>query len=136
MNEPGKALQILADSESSLRRQSQSIREGLGTHIESVTTASLARVQDQLDQNSAAVTAKTNETLLKLSENFELAAREHVQSLLVSMGSTVTKTLEERTAELSREFSVGLEGYTRNYLEFISKAIAEISKNPPAHSHE
>lgn len=130
------ALQILADSESSLRRQSQSIREGLETHIESVTTASLARVQDQLDKNSAAVTAKTNETLLKLSENFELAAREHVQSLLVSMGSNVTKTLEERTAELSREFSVGLEGYTRNYLEFISKAIAEISKNPPAHSHE
>ena len=130
------ALQILADSESSLRRQSQSIREGLGTHIESVTTASLARVQDQLDKNTAAVTAKTNETLLKLSENFELAAREHVQSLLVSMGSNVTKTLEERTAELSREFSVGLEGYTRNYLEFISKAIAEISKNPPAHSHE
>jgi hypothetical protein len=130
------ALQILADSESSLRRQSQSIRAGLETQIESVTTASLARVQDQLDKNTAAVTAKTNETLLKLSENFELAAREHVQSLLVSMGSTVTKTLEERTAELSREFSVGLEGYTRNYLEFISKAIAEISKNPPAHSHE
>ena len=94
------------------------------------------QVQDQLDQNASAVAAKTHETLLKLSENFESTAREHVQSLLVSMGTNVTKALEERTAEISREFSAGLEGYTRNYLEFISKAIAEIPKNPPAQSHK
>ena len=136
LGEAKDALQILADSEAALRKESQAIRTGLETHFESVTSASLARVQDQLDKNTAAVAAKTNETLLKLSENFEQTAREHVQSLLISMGSTVTKTLEERTAELSREFSVGLEGYTRNYLEFISKAIAEISRNPPTHSHE
>jgi len=93
-------------------------------------------VQDQLDQNASAVAAKTHETLLKLSENFESTAREHVQSLLVSMGTNVTKTLEERTAEISREIL----GWTRrlytNYLEFISKAIAEIPKNPPVTSHK
>jgi hypothetical protein len=130
------ALQTLANSETALKKESQAIRAGLETQLESATSASLARVQEQLDKNATAIAAKTGETFIKLSEDFELAARERVQSLLISMGSNVTKTLEERTAEISREFSAGLEGYTRNYLEFISKAIAEIPKNPPARSHE
>src|SRR5712675_2761841 len=130
------ALQALADSGAALKKESQAIRAGLETQLETATTASLVLVQDQLDQNASAVAAKTHETLLKLSANFESTAREHVQSLLVSMGTNVTKALEERTAEISREFSAGLEGYTRNYLEFISKAIAEIPKNPLAHSHK
>ncbi len=129
-------LKALADSGAALKKESQAIRAGLETQLETATTASLVLVQDQLDQNASAVAAKTHETLLKLSENFESTAREHVQSLLVSMGTNVTKALEERTAEISREFSAGLEGYTRNYLEFISKAIAEIPKNPPAQSHK
>ena len=130
------ALQTLTDSGAALKKESHEIREGLESRLETATTASLVLVQDQLDQNASAVAAKTHETLLKLSENFESSAREHVQSLLVSMGANVAKTLEERTAEFSRDFSAGLEGYTRNYLEFISKAIAEIPKTPPAHSHE
>jgi ethanolamine utilization microcompartment shell protein EutL len=130
------ALQALADSGVALKKESQAIRAGLETQLETATTASLVLVQDQLDQNASAVAAKTHETLLKLSENFESTAREHVQSLLVSMGTNVTKALEERTAEISRDFSAGLEGYTRNYLEFISKAIAEIPKNPPVPSHK
>jgi len=129
-------LKALADSGAALKKESQAIRAGLESQLETATTASLVLVQDQLDQNASAVAAKTHETLLKLSENFESTAREHVQSLLVSMGTNVTKALEERTAEISREFSAGLEGYTRNYLEFISKAIAEIPKNPPAQSHK
>jgi hypothetical protein len=129
-------LKALADSGAALKKESQAIRAGLETQLETATTASLVLVQDQLDQNASAVAAKTHETLLKLSENFESTAREHVQSLLVSMGTNVTKALEERTAEISRDFSAGLEGYTRNYLEFISKAIAEIPKNPPVPSHK
>ena len=130
------ALQTLADSEAALKKESQAIRTGLETQLESSTTSSLARVHDALEKSSAAVATKTSETLLKLSKDFEFAAREHAQSLLVSMGSHVTNTLEDRTADISREFSAGLEGYTRDYLNFISKAIAEIPKNPPAHPHE
>jgi hypothetical protein len=52
------------------------------------------------------------------------------------MGSQVSKTLEEKTAEISREFSAGLEGYTRSYLEFVGKSIAEIPKNSPGRSRE
>jgi hypothetical protein len=130
------SLQALADSEAALKKESRAIRADLETKLATTTNASLVLVQDQLDQNASAVAAKTQETLAKLSENFESTAREHVQSLLASMGTTVSKTLEERTAEISREFSAGLEGYTRNYLEFISKAIAEIPKTPPAYSQE
>ncbi|MCU1342218.1 MAG: hypothetical protein JWN92_1641 [Candidatus Acidoferrum typicum] len=130
------ALQTLTDSGAALKKESQSIRTDVESKLATATTASLVLVQDQLDQNASAVAAKTQETLLKLSENFESTAREHVESLLVSMGANVSKTLQERTAEISREFSAGLEGYTRNYLEFISKAIAEIPKTPPAHSQK
>jgi hypothetical protein len=130
------ALQALADSGAALKKESHAIRAGLESQLETATSASLVLVQEQLDQNASAVAAKTHETLLKLSENFESTAREHVQSLLVSMGTNVTEALEERTAEISREFSAGLEGYTQNYLEFISKAIAEIPKNPPVPSHK
>jgi len=130
------SLQALADSEAALKKESQAIRGDLETKLATATNASLVLVQNQLDQNASAVAAKTHETLVRLSDNFESTAREHVQSLLASMGTTVSKTLEERTAEISREFSAGLEGYTRNYLEFISKAIAEIPKTPPTHSQE
>lgn len=136
LTEAKASLQTLADSETALRKESQAIRAGLEAQLESSATASLGRIHDEMEKNSAAVAAKTGEALIKLSEDFELAAREHVQSLLVSVGSHVTKTLEDRTAEFSREFAAGLEGYTRSYLNFISKAIAEIPKNPPAHSHE
>ena len=39
----------------------------------------------------------------------------------------MTKDLQERAGEVSREYSVGLEDFTRNYLETIGRSIAEIS---------
>jgi hypothetical protein len=134
--EAKETLQTLTASETAFQKESQAIYTGLESRLESSANASLAKVHDELDKNSAAVAAKTTETLLKLSQDFETAAREHVQSLLISMGSHVTKTLEERTAEISREFSAGLEGYTRSYLEFIGKSIAEIPRNTPGNSRE
>jgi hypothetical protein len=46
----------------------------------------------------------------------------------------MAKTLEDRKAEISREFSMGLEEYTRSYLEFIGRSMAEIPRNAPGHS--
>jgi len=130
------ALQTLAASEITFKKESQEIYAGLENQLESSANASLAKAHDELDKSSTAVVAKTNETLLKLSQNFEKAARENLQSLLASMGSHITKILEERTAEISREFSTGLEGYTRSYLEFIGKSIAEIPRNASGHSRD
>jgi hypothetical protein len=55
-----------------------------------------------------------------------------VVSLLASVESQMTRILQERAADVSREFSNGLEGYTRNYLESIGKSIAEIPRNVPS----
>jgi hypothetical protein len=134
--EAKETLQSLAASETLFKKESQTIYTELESQLETSANARLARVRNELDNNSAAVATRTNETLLKLSQDLEKAAREHLQFLLVSMGSQVTQTLEERTAEISREFSTRLEGYTRSYLEFIGKSIAEIAKNSPGQSRE
>jgi len=134
--EAKETLQSLAASETLFKKESQTIYAELESQLETSANARLARVRNELDNNSAAVATRTNETLLKLSQDLEKAAREHLQFLLVSMGSQVTQTLEERTAEISREFSARLEGYTRSYLEFIGKSIAEIAKNSPGQSRE
>jgi hypothetical protein len=134
--EAKETLQSLAASETLFKKESQTIYTELESQLETSANARLARVRNELDNNSAAVATRTNETLLKLSQDLEKAAREHLQFLLVSMGSQVTQTLEERTTEISREFSARLEGYTRSYLEFIGKSIAEIAKNSPGQSRE
>jgi hypothetical protein len=48
----------------------------------------------------------------------------------------MTKILQEKAAEISSEFSAGIEGYTRSYLESIGKSIAEIPQNLPVHSRQ
>jgi hypothetical protein len=134
--EAKETLQSLAASETSFKKESQTIYAELENQLETSANARLARVRNELDNNSASIATRTNETLLRLSQDLEKTAREHLQFLLVSMGSQVTQTLEERTAEISREFSARLEGYTRSYLEFIGRSIAEIAKNPPGQSRE
>jgi len=134
--EAKETLQSLAASETLFKKESHTIYAELESQLETSANARLARVRNELDNNSAAVATRTNDTLLKLSHDLEKAAREHLEFLLVSMGSQVTKTLEERTAEISHEFSARLEGYTRSYLEFIGKSIAEIPKNSPGQSRE
>ena len=130
--EANDTLQTLAASESKFKQESETIYAGLENHLESSANASLAKAEEELARNTAVIAANTNETLLQLSRNIEKAAQENLQALLSSMGNHVSKILEERTVELSREFSAGLEGYARNYLEFIGKSIAEIPRNTPA----
>jgi hypothetical protein len=129
-------LQTLAASETAFKNESYVVYARLETQIETSANSSLAKVHQELDRNSAAVAANTTETLLKLSQDLEKATRDNLQSLIASMGSHVAKTLQDRTAEISREFSTGLEAQTRSYLEFVSRSIAEIAKNTPGHSRE
>jgi exonuclease VII large subunit len=131
--EAKETLQTLAASETAFKNESHVIYARLETQIESSANACLAKLRDELNKNSTAVAANTTETLLKLSQDLEKATRDNLQSLLASMGSHVTATVQARTAEISREFSTGLEAQTRSYLEFIAKSIAEIAKNTPGH---
>jgi hypothetical protein len=125
------AVQTLAASEIAFKNESNSICAGLEIQFAASANASAAKVLETLAQNAAAVAANTNKTLVQLSENIEKAAQDNLQSLLSSMGGHVNKVLEERTAEISRQFSAGIESYTRNYLESISKSIAEIPGKLP-----
>ena len=94
----------------------------------------MAKTQEELDKNYRCVAAKANDALRNLYQSFEKAARDNAESLLGSVGSQMTRILQEKAAEVSRDFSNGLEGYTRSYLESIGKSIAEIPQNMPGRS--
>jgi hypothetical protein len=128
------SLQRLDGAGAALREESEAIFAGLENQLAFTTNESLAKALEDLERNTAAHTAKTNETLQKLYQNFEKAAHDNAGALLASAGSQMSGILQERAAEVSREFATGLEGYTRNYLESIGKSIAEIPQNVPVRS--
>jgi hypothetical protein len=129
-------LQKLQASEAAFKKSSEAIYEGLESQLAFSASANLTRTQEELGKNSSAIAAKMNECLLNLYQNFEKAAQGNVESLLASLGTQMSGTLQEKAAEVSREFSTGLEGYTRNYLESIGKSIAEIPRNVPGRSNQ
>ena len=134
LSEAKDALQQLQATEAALKKDSEAVRAGFENQLAFSANSTLAKSHEELERNSGHVATKTNETLMKLYQDFEAAAQENVSSLLVSLGGQVTKIVEEKASEVSREFSTGLEGYTRNYLETIGKSIAEIPRNLPGSS--
>jgi hypothetical protein len=130
------SLQKLEAAESAFKKESETIYAGLENQLEFRANASLATTQEELEKNSAAVAAKANETLRNLYQSFEKAARSNAESLLASVGSQMSRILQEKATEVSREFSKGLEDYTRSYLESIGKTIAEIPRNMPGRSRQ
>jgi hypothetical protein len=129
-----EALQALATSDATFRKESEAIYAGMESHLECCANASVTKVQEELTKNSMAIAAQTNESMQHLAQNIEKTAQENLQTLLTSMGSYATTILQERTAQLSHEFSSGLEGYTRNYLEALGKSIADLPHHVPVPS--
>jgi hypothetical protein len=132
--EANDALLTLAASEAAFKNDTRSFCAGIENQIATGAGARVAKAQEILAQNATAVATKTSETLQQLSHDIEKAAQDNLNSLLSSVQGNVTRILEERTAELSREFSTGIESYTRNYLEHIGKSIAEIPRNASGQS--
>jgi hypothetical protein len=126
LEEAKVSLQKLEGAEATLRRESEAIFAGMENQLAYSTNDILARSQEDLEKNSANIVAKTNEALSNLSQDFERAAQDHANSLLASTGSQLTNTVQEKTAGAFQEFSRGLESLTRNYLDSISKAIANV----------
>lgn len=132
--EANDALQTLAASEAAFKNETRSFSAGIQQQIAASAGTSVAKAHKELAQTATSVSQKTTETLQQLSQSIEKAAQENLNSLLASLGGNVSKMMEERTAEISREFTNGIESYTRNYLEQIGKSIAEIPRNTQGQS--
>ncbi len=132
--EAKESLQKLQGAEVALRKESEAIFAGLENQLSYSTNVILAKSQEDLEKSSAAIAAKANEALAQLSQDFENRARDGVNAMLAATGSQVTKVLQEKAAQVSGEFSAGIQGYTQSYLESISKSIAEIPRNIPGRS--
>lgn len=122
------SLQKLEGAESSLKRDSQTIFAELENQLAASTNLALSKAHDDLEKDTAATVAKSNDALQKLFQSFENAARGNLNALLVSAGNQMAQHLQDRSAEISREFTVGLEDHTRSYLESVGKSIADIAQ--------
>lgn len=126
------SLQKLEASGTAFKRESMAIHAALENQLVFSANASLAKTQEVLEKGAADIAAQTGETLQKLYQSFEKAAQINVESLLASGGNKMAGMFQEKAAEISREFSGGLENYTRSYLETIGKSIAEIPRKIPS----
>ena len=124
-------LQELVASQTVFKEESQAICARVTSELESGVNARLMQTRDELDKSSAAVLTECNEKLLELSQTFESAARDSIQTLIASARDDAKKNLEERAAVISGNFTDKLEGHVRNYLEFIGDSIAEFPKKTP-----
>jgi hypothetical protein len=121
-------LQRLVASQSVFKEESQAIYVRVTSELEQSVNAKLMQTHEELDQRSAAVLAECNERLLALSQTFENVARDSVETLIASAADNARKNLEQSAGEISSNFTGGLEGHVRDYLEFISDSIAEFPK--------
>jgi hypothetical protein len=121
-------LQQLVVSQKAFKEDSQAIYTRVAEALENNVSASLSRAHEELKGNSAAVVNEVNGKLGELSQAFEKATRENLPSLVASATDDARKVLEERTAEMSNDFTARLESHIRGYLEFIGDSIAEIPK--------
>jgi hypothetical protein len=134
--EAKESMQKLEASGTAFKNQSQAIHADFEGQLEFSANSSLARTQEELEKKSEAIASSANQTLLNFYQKFEKAAQGNVEALLASVGSQMTRILEEKAAEVSREFAAGLEGYTRSYLESIGKSIAQIPHAIPGLSRQ
>jgi hypothetical protein len=125
-------LQKLVASQTVFKEESQTIYTRVTSELERTVNAKLIETHDELDKKSSEVLTECNEKLLALSQTFENVARDSIQTLIASATDNAKKNLEETAEEISSNFTGGLEGHVRNYLEFISDSIAEFPKKTPA----
>jgi hypothetical protein len=128
------SLRKLESGQTALKKESEEIFAELENQLALSTNMSLAKAHEDLEKTTAVVIAKSNESLQKLFQSFENAARANMNALLVSAGTQMSKHLQEKAAEVSREFTAGLEGHTRSYLESVGKSIVEITQKLPVRS--
>jgi hypothetical protein len=132
LDEAKADLQKLVVSQTVFKEESQTIYARVTSELESGVNAKLIQTHDELDRRSAALLTECNEKLLALSQTFENAARDSIQTMIASATGDARKNLEERAAGISSNFTGELEGHVRDYLEFIGASIAEFPKKTPA----
>ncbi len=133
LEEAKSDLQKLVVSQTVFKEESEAIYTRVTSKLESGVNAKLMQAHDELDKSSAAILTECNEKLLHLSQKFENAARDSVQTMIASATDDAKKNLEENAAGISGNFTDLLEGHVRDYLEFIGASIAEFPKKTPAY---
>ncbi len=134
LTEAKDSLQKLEVSATAFKKESAEIYAGFGSQLTINANTSLAKTQEELGKNTAAVTSKANETLLKLYRDFEKTTQKNMESVLATVEGQMNKVVQEKAAEVTREFSNGLEDHAQSYLESLGKSIAEISRKLPGNS--
>jgi len=131
LDEARADFQKLVASQTVFKEESQAIYARVTSELESGVNAKLMQTHDELDKRSSVVVTECNEKLLALSQTFENVARDSIETLIARATENAKNNLEARASEISSDFTDGLEGHVRDYLEFIGDSIAEFPKKTP-----
>jgi len=90
----------------------------------------------RIGKNAAAQTAKANETLVQLYQNFEKTTKDNVESLLGSLGSQMAKILQKKPRRFPASFRKGSKAIPEVISSRSVNRLSEIPQNMPAHSRQ
>ena len=88
----------------------------------------LAKALEELEQKTTAATHASLESIRQASQSYASRTQTGLQAALQPALEQATKGLQEKAEEISRLFARRLDGYSRSYLEHISKLMAELAQ--------
>jgi hypothetical protein len=106
----------------------QATSDRLEKQFEQAIRARLAKALEELEQKTTAATHAGLESLRQAFQSYANRTQTGVQAALQPALEQATKGLQEKAEEISRLFARRLDGYSRSYLDHISKSIAELAQ--------
>ncbi len=106
----------------------QEMSDRLERQFEQAMSERLAKAFEELEQKTTAATQASLESIGQASQSYVGRTQAGLQAALQPVLEQATKGLQEKAEEISRLFAHRLDGYSRSYLEHISKLMAELAQ--------
>ena len=106
----------------------QEMSDRLERQFEQAMSERLAKAWEELEQKTTAATQASLESICQASQSYGSRTQAGLQAALQPALEQATKGLQEKAEEISRLFAHRLDGYSRSYLEHISKLMAELAQ--------
>jgi hypothetical protein len=100
----------------------------LNSRFETLIQERLGNAREELSRVATEASAQAVDTLRVSAQHEESEAQARLQAALAPVAGTALASLQERAAEISRQFAGELAHYSRSHLEFVGGAISDLAK--------
>jgi flagellar biosynthesis/type III secretory pathway protein FliH len=100
----------------------------LDKQFEMILRERLDSAREELDRAASAASSAMLHNLRASAQQYESEAQARLQVALAPATETALASLQEKAAEISRQFAGELSHYSRSHLEFVGGAISDLAK--------